>query len=52
MADYGAAVREKGVTVVLTFASVPCLFVGFSLGLFLGALAVAALACAVAGRDE
>ena len=37
---------------VLTFASVPCLFVGFALGLFLGALVVAALACVVAGRDD
>lgn len=37
---------------VLTFTSVPCMFVGFALGLFLGVLAVAALACIAAGRDD
>lgn len=52
MAGYGEAVRQEGVTVVLTFASVPCLFVGFALGLFLSALVVAAIACAISGRDE
>lgn len=37
---------------VLTFTSIPCVFVGFASGLFLGALAVAALACVAAGRDD
>lgn len=37
---------------VLTFTSMPCMFVGFALGLFFGALALAALACIAVGRDD
>lgn len=37
---------------VLTFTSIPCMFVGFALGFLLGALTVAALACIAAGRDD
>lgn len=37
---------------VLTFTSVPCVFVGFVLGLFLSALVVVAVTLTVSGRDE